>query len=181
MRWLDEYFSIVTRWGEEGVDWDYVENVEGADQYVPWVEGFDLLLTVYDDATFWSSGEIQNRSWMQKGPYIREYGIANGRAKDPATVSIFDTHTSEGDNLYQIEAYRPDEYIPKLIYSADEIDVVADIQTTLNDFVREWTANFMAGNMDIDENWEAFQEELKNIGVDEYLEIVQTVYDRMYK
>ena len=178
---VSEYFSIVTRWGEEGVDWDYVENVEGADQYVPWVEGFDLLLTVYDDATFWSSGEIQNRSWMQKGPYIREYGIANGRAKDPATVSIFDTHTSEGDNLYQIEAYRPDEYIPKLIYSADEIDVVADIQTTLNDFVREWTANFMAGNMDIDENWDAFQEELKNIGVDEYLEIVQAVYDRMYK
>ena len=82
---------------------------------------------------------------------------------------------------FSIEAYRPDEYIPKLIYSADEIDVVADIQTTLNDFVREWTANFMAGNMDIDENWEAFQEELKNIGVDEYLEIVQTVYDRMYK
>ena len=39
----------------------------------------------------------------------------------------------------------------------------------------------MAGNMDIDENWDAFQEELKNIGVDEYLEIVQTVYDRMYK
>ena len=178
---VSEYFSIVTRWGEEGVDWDYVENVEGADEWVAWVDGFDLLITVYDDATFWSSGEIQNRSWMQKGPYIREYGIANGRAKDPETVSIFDTHTSEADNLYQIEAYRPDEVIPKLIYNADEIDVVADVQTTLNDFVREWTANFMAGNMDIDENWDAFQEELKNIGVDEYLEIVQTVYDRMYK
>ena len=178
---VSQYFSIMTRWGEEGVDWDFAENVENADQYVAVVDGFELLLVVYDDASFWSSGEVQNRSWMQKGPYIREYAIANGRAADPETISLYDQHIAEGDNLYQINAYRPDEYIPKLIYSADEIDVVADIQTTLNDFVREWTANFMAGNMDIDENWDAFQEELKNIGVDEYLEIVQTVYDRMYK
>ena len=61
---VSQYFSIVTRWGEEGVDWDYVENVEGADQYVPWAEGFNVLFVVYDDATFWSSGEVQNRSWM---------------------------------------------------------------------------------------------------------------------
>ena len=178
---VSEYFSIMTRWGEEGVDWDFIENVENADELVATVDGFEKVLVYYDDGTFWSSGEIQNRCWMQTGPYIREYAIANGAGIDPNTISVYTRHGTEAHNLYQQSAYRPDEYIPKLIYSADEIDVVADIQTTLNDFVREWTANFMAGNMDIDENWDAFQEELKNIGVDEYLEIVQTVYDRMYK
>ena len=99
---VSQYFSIVTRWGEEGVDWDYVENVEGADQYVPWAEGFNVLFVVYDDATFWSSGEVQNRSWMGLGPCIREYGVANGRAVDPDLVSLYDQHIAEGDNLYLI-------------------------------------------------------------------------------
>ncbi len=172
---------IITRWGEEGKDWDYVENVEGADKWVAWVDGFDLLITVYDDAKFWSSGEIQNRSWIQAGPYIREYGIANGRAKDPATVSLFDTHVSAADNLYQIEAYRPDEVIPKLLFSSEEMEVIADVRTTLNDFVKEWTANFLSGNLDIDANWDAYVGELEAIGLQDVLDVTQTVYDRMYK
>lgn len=173
--------SIITRWGEEGVDWDYVQNVEGADQWVAWVDGFDLLITVYDDAKFWSSGEIQNRSFIQKGPWIREYGIANGRAKNPDSVSLFDQHVSAADNLYQNNAYRPDEVIPKLIYSAEEIEIVADIRTTLDEFRKEWTANFLSGNLDIDANWDAYVAELDNIGLPQVLEVVQGVYDRMYK
>jgi len=35
--------------------------------------------------------------------------------------------------------------------------------------------------VDIDAGWESFQEELKAIGIDEYREVLQTVYDRMYK
>ena len=49
------------------------------------------------------------------------------------------------------------------------------------DFVREWNANFMAGNLDIDANWDAYLEELNNIGMQQSLEVVQGVYDRMYK
>ena len=178
---ISEYFSIMTRWGEEGVDWDYVKNVEGADQWVAWVDGFDLLITVYDDAKFWSSGEIQNRSFIQRGPYIREYGIANGRAKNPADVSLFDTHVSAADNLYQKSGFRVDEVIPKLVYDAEEIEVVSDIKPALDSYRDEMTANFLAGTMDIDAEWDNYVAELNNIGLQDFVDVIQTVYDRMYK
>ena len=85
------------------------------------------------------------------------------------------------DNLYQVEGYRPDEVIPKLVYSEEEIEIVSEIGTTLNEYRNEWTANALAGNFDIDAEWENFLNEVKNIGVDELTEVYQTVYDRMYK
>ena len=145
------------------------------------MEGFEKLIVVYDDAKFWSSGEVQNRSYIQNGPFVREYGIANGRTRDPENISLFDKHVGEADVMYQQNAYRPDEVIPKLSYSAEEVEAVSDIQGTLYEFVEEWTANFLAGNMDIDANWDAYLAELENIGVNESLEVVQAVYDRMYK
>lgn len=178
---ISEYFSIMTRWGEEGVDWDYVKNVEGADQWVAWVDGFDLLITVYDDAKFWSSGEIQNRSFIQKGPYIREYGIASGRAKNPEDVSLFDTHVAAADNLYQKSGFRVDEVIPKLVYDAEEIEIVADVKPALDSYRDEMTANFLAGTMDIDAEWDNYVSELNNIGLQDFVDVIQTVYDRMYK
>lgn len=178
---VSELYSIMTRWGQEGVDWDYVKNVDGLENTVAWVEGFEKLIVVYDDAKFWSSGEVQNRSYIQTGPFVREYGIANGRTRDPENISLFDKHVGEADVMYQQNAYRPDEVIPKLSYSAEEVEAVSDIQGTLYEFVEEWTANFLAGNMDIDANWDAYLAELENIGVNESLEVVQAVYDRMYK
>ena len=184
---VSEYFSIVTRWGQEGVDWDYTENVEDADKYEAWVDGFDKLLLAYDDAKFWSSGEMQNRSYIQRGPYIRRYGVANGRLKLISESTEYDPqaeyqeHVNAADNLYQVESYRPDEVIPKLVYSEEEIEIVSEIATTLNEYRNEWTANALAGNLDIDADWDNFVNEVKNIGVDELTEVYQTVYDRMYK
>jgi len=172
--------SIITRWGQEGVDWDYVENVPDADKYVAWVDGFDKLITVYDDAKFWSSGEIQNRSFIQRGPFIREYGIANGRTKDPATSSIFDQHTNAADILYQENNYKPEKTVGKLIYTAEEMEILADIKVTITDYRNEMTANFLAGNIDIDEGWDAYVKELESMGLAQYLEIINDVYTRMY-
>ena len=178
---VSEYFSIVTRWGQEGVDWDYTENVPENEKYVAWVDGFEKLLLPYNDGEFWSSGKMQNRSYIQKGPYIRRYGVANGRLKDPATDTLYQKHVNAADNLYQIEAYKPDEVIGKLVYSAEEMEIVADIRPTLDDYRNEWTANALAGNVDIDAEWDNYINELKSIGVDELTEVYQTVYDRMYK
>ena len=178
---VSEYYSIMTRWGQEGVDWDYAENVPDADKYVAWADGFDKLLLAYDDAKFWSSGEIQNRTFLQRGPYIRRYGVANGRMKDPATSSEFDLHINAGDNLYQIEAYRPEELLLKLVYSEEEMETVADVLPTLKQFRDEWTANVLAGNTDIDADWDNYLNELNNIGLEELINVYQTVYDRMYK
>ena len=68
-----------------------------------------------------------------------------------------------------------------LIYTQEETEVYTDIKTTLDTYRDEATANFLAGNTDIDANWDAYVAELENIGLSELLEVVQAAYDRMYK
>jgi len=177
---VSQYHSISTRWGQEGIDWDYCENVKDADKYVAWVDGFEKLILAYDDAKFWSSGEIQNRSYIQKGPYIREYGIANGRMKDPSTATEYDAHVNAADNLYQVESYGPEKVVTKLIYTAEEMEILADLKVTINEYRNEMTANFLAGQIDIDAGWDAYVAELEAMGLAQYLEIINDVYTRMY-
>jgi putative aldouronate transport system substrate-binding protein len=44
--------------------------------------------------------------------------------------------------------------------------------------VEECIAKFITGHMNLETEWSRFQGELKNLGVDRYLEIIQTTYDQ---
>jgi len=178
---ISEYFSIMQRWGEEGVHWDYYKNVKNPEKYVSQYANFDIYIVAYDDDTFWGSGTVQNASWLQRGPYIRQYGIALGRGIDPQTLTPFSKNYADADIAYQSGNYKPKEYIPKLIYTAEESEKITEIMTTLRNYVLEATSNFLVGNIDIDSNWDAYVKELNAIGLDTVLEVVQKVYDRMYK
>lgn len=176
------HFSIMTRWGAEGVNWDYIENLPNADEYVSNVDGWPKFLVAYDDNAYWSGGLVQNAGYRQTGPYIRQYGIANGSAKSPEMLTPVIRRNNYTATLYQTSGWNPDEVIPKLSYSADESDEISEISTALKKYVKTSTANFLGGNSDIndDAQWQAFVDECNNIGLQEILKVVNTVYTRMY-
>ena len=144
------------------------------------VPGFDCMIYVYNDADFWSSGKIQNRSFMQSGPYIREYGVANGRCTPAGGVSAYDKICNDGNDVYQLGAYHMDKHVGKLNYTLEEMEIISEIKPNLDNYFNEMTANFCAGNVDIDANWDAYLAELENIGLSDYLEVISGVYARMY-
>lgn len=176
-----EYFGIMQRYGEEGVNWDFPDNIESLEGYVPYVDGFDIYFLPYDDDGFWGGSSVANASWRQLGPYVRQYAIANGKAINEKTVTGYMTAIGKAGMVYQDSGMRPAEIIPKLIYNTEESDRISEALVTLTSYVEEMTANFLAGNVDIESGWDAFQEELKMIGSEDVLEVVQIVYDRMYK
>lgn len=176
-----ENLSIVTRWGEEGVNWDYIANVESSENYQPLVEGWPVYLVAYDDPSYWSAGTVQNAGWRQTGPYIRQYGISNGSGKSPEMLTEFVRNYASAQALYQESGWNPDEVIPKLLYTAEETEAISEIRTTLLDYVKASTANFLAGNTDIDAGWEDFVAQCHTIGLDDVLSVVNEVYTRMYK
>lgn len=176
-----EYLSISQRWGEEGVNWDYAENVKNADAYTAKVNGFDLYLVAYDDKAYWSGEEPQNASWLQVGPVVRQYGIANGIGIDPSTVTQQSLNEAAADILYQTSGLAPEETISTLLFSAEENEVVAERESTLTNFVDEFVAAAVTGNIDVDAEWDSYLKEIDKIGVDALLEVYQTAYDRMYK
>ena len=144
-----EYLSISQRWGEEGVNWDYAENVKNADAYTAKVNGFDLYLVAYDDKAYWSGEEPQNASWLQVGPVVRQYGIANGIGIDPSTVTQQSLNEAAADILYQTSGLAPEETISTLLFSAEENEVVAERESTLTNFVDEFVAAAVTGNIDV--------------------------------
>lgn len=176
-----EYIGISQRWGEEGVDWDYASNVADTSAYKPSVEGFDMSIIAYDDGTFWGGTEVTNGSWRQTGPYVRQYGIANGWAIANDGTDEYTLNNNAAAYQYQNSDHEPAEVIPKLIYTEDESNEIAEIESILKSYVDESMGLFMTGAKDIDAEWDNYLKEIDKIGLDKYLEVVQGVYDRMYK
>lgn len=176
-----EYIGICQRWGEEGVDWDYAENLEDASEYVAGVEGFDLSIIAYNDSVFWGGSEAQNASWLQTGPFVRQYAIANGLANQAGNIDKYKAELNATLTLYQTSGHNPKEVAPVMNYTADESDEIGDIANSLINYVNEFKAGVLSGNIDIDKEWDAYLKEVDKIGIDAWLEVVQNVYDRMYK
>ena len=42
------------------------------------------------------------------------------------------------------------------------------------------TSAFLSGEKDIDKEWNSYIKELENIGYEDYLEVLQTAYDRVH-
>lgn len=179
---ISEELSIVTRWGEHGVDWDYVADLEDPSQYKTDYEvcGYAPYILAYDDTYVWSAGTMINRFWGQVGPFIRQYAIANGYANNVnVQTSPFDAHASEGIILYQTAGYAPEETIAKLIFSEEENAVIeaysTDIITCVKETISAWLLN---PETLTDESWATFKSTISDMHADEWLEVVQAAYER---
>jgi putative aldouronate transport system substrate-binding protein len=59
---VQRHLSIVTHWGEEGVNWDYPENVKNIEDYIPTQAGWPISIVPYGHEAFWQSSDIQDAS-----------------------------------------------------------------------------------------------------------------------
>lgn len=171
--------GIQSRFGKEGVDWAYAENMDITGM-VPTVDGFDPSIVMLDGDSNWKA-QLQNNCWRQSGVYVRTYGIANGRMLDPATVTIFNKLSYDSQKMYQDAALHPKYDPSQLIFNEEELEVLADIEETLEKYRAEFQANVLAGNIDLDKEWDNYLAELDKIGLDEWLSAYQDAFDRAYK
>jgi putative aldouronate transport system substrate-binding protein len=167
---VSEEFSIMTRWGEKGVD--YLEPA-ASDKSLYADMGYKPSLK---EVLAW--GKLQNKHWAQQGPYVRQYSISAGVVwgGNPLDTNI---PIAAAQKIYS--GKKPNEVIPKLIFTAEENDAISETLITLRTYVKESLANFVTGGMDLDKDWESYKKQLQTIGVDKVVKTVQTVYDRMYK
>lgn len=178
-----ELYSIMTRWGQQHVDWDYIKDMGDASQYEGLYEnaGFEKYIIVYNNDGFWSSGAPSNHGYRQQGPYVRQYGIYNGSAQPKGSFGKGDLNLAETNYKLRKDGYTDlCDPITKLIYNSEENEVASEIKATLDSYVNEYASAVIAGQKDLDATWADFQKEIKAIGVEEYLKVTQGVYDRMY-
>ena len=164
---MSEEFSVITRYGEKGVDW-----LVPAPGEVSMYPGYTPIMKFI--STSW--GQPQNKWWYQIGPFAREYAYSLG--------NVFDGNTLQ--TAYQAaiiqDAYtgkHPPEYILKLIFTPDEERSVREIMMTLDTYVTESIARFAVGQLNVDRDWNTYLAELRTLGLDTMLPVIQRVYDRM--
>ena len=181
---MREDISITNRFGERGVQWDYVQDIpNAASRFAQYLEGWTPKIITYDDVTYWSTPNVvSNAGWNQRGSGFLAYDIVHGRFLPQETMTEgYQTNLSSAISMYTKAAFGPKEVLGKLIYTDDEILVIGDIRSTLNSYVLEMTSNFLAGNRNIDASWDSYITELNNIGLTRMLSTMQIAYDRMHK
>ncbi len=77
--------------------------------------------------------------------------------------------------------YKPYYYVafPSTARStAEEADEVALLGTDLESFLDQYITKFIIGDLDIEENFDKFVDDVMAMGGARYVEIHQTIYDR---
>ena len=105
-----------------------------------------------------------NGPFVQDPGYILQY-YAKQEQRDALEL------WSWGDNPRQT-------LIPPVSLTVEESNEYAALSTQVTTLVDEMTIQFLTGEADLDTEWETFQSQLEQIGIERMLEIYQAALDR---
>lgn len=163
MRWLDYLFTeegaLLANYGVEGDTFEFDENGDPVytDKIVNNENGWTMTQTMA--SYLCPSAGIAN--WSD---WTRE--LAGVPEKDQACYDVW----SEADDTWRL----PSSVTLTQDESTERAALYADISTT----VKEQTAQFISGALDIESNWDAYIASLESSGIERAIEITQAAYDR---
>lgn len=167
MRWIDYWFDEINSY----------EASEGpVGERLFYDENGTLLL---GNGTETTVGAILPRASVCVNPFavralLKEYFVEKHIAY-PSTFPKVDFIT---ENV--LKYADPDPFNTKLYYTLEEAETISMLETDIKNFINRKSAEWIIGGT-IDEEWEAFQNDLMKMGMDQYLAVQQAAYDRMYK
>ncbi len=177
-RWLDYQLSeesmVKKGWGKEGVGWEVAP--EGTKDLFGNPAKWVRLPT---DETANPEAYAANKAYMFGiGP---QADLAARRlAQLPAVDDIYLTENYEQritlDTNQVVEFINPVRLPSTLFVAEQDSDEFNEIKTNLKDFVRKTCVQFIIGERDIENGWDAYLDELNNFKVDRYVEIYSAAY-----
>lgn len=172
IRWADYQFelgmTISMGAGEKGVGWDFSD--EGA-------IGIDGEQAVYTRI----QNDLDNQVWWEWGPYYKSISQRHGEEVDPEVPTI-EGVLYEAGALYEPYRIPRESKVPPLMFTMEESSVIGEAETNLVQHLEQFFAALGTGRADVDDDadWQEFQDGFTSIGLDNYLEIQQTAYDRQF-
>lgn len=85
-------------------------------------------------------------------------------------LSAFEQVKKDADDIYA--PYITKEPIPAYWLTPEESSEISTIQTDLDKYVKDTFASWVSGQSNIDEEWDAYREQLKVLGLDKYMEVM---------
>lgn len=179
------------RFGLENVNWqtkdEYLKANPGVELTARYgAMGYEGKYVFYNDVF----NTNNNLHWYDQMPYFSGEVEANGmyvsKFADGRTLGLDNNATCRQETATGVyQNYIPDSsvYCPNLHFTEEESETISTIQADLKKFVgEERVAYYLGQDCKLTSGGkDAFLAELKTIGLDEFLNICQTAYDRQYK
>lgn len=84
----------------------------------------------------------------------------------------------KADDMESCRPYFNSDFMPPVLLTVEEAEELAQIQTTIKDFVKQKQAEWISGQSDIDAEWDSYKKQLQDMGVERYVAIYQAASDR---
>ncbi|HJC25443.1 MAG TPA: extracellular solute-binding protein [Candidatus Eisenbergiella merdavium] len=170
--------SMIQMYGEEGKWWGKLDTPTESI-----LEGTDAIYWV-DSSTFTSDSNDEynkNTWWTGLMNQLAEFRASmSPRPEDLYTPTAYEARLF--DETSKVVDYFYPEYLPKNIFleDEDEADTFATLQTSLQEYVKTSMAQFITGELSLENDWDSYVSTLDGYGVDNYVELYQKAYDVYY-
>ncbi len=166
---------LVTRWGEEGVDWDYIENTEFKDMAEGnGAYGGTARFVIHNQ------GFRTNCRWFYNCTYVnvKQFQIFIHPTADDYTTTFW--RKLMEDVIIQEEVGQPPEQFQVFLRTAEEEELFHEFNTELSSVIHTACKEFAMGIKDPnnDADWQEYLDELKALKFERWAEIAQASYDR---
>jgi len=153
---------ILNNFGVEGVtfQWD-----NGFPRYT------DLITNNPDGLSMNEIMSLHMRS-MSSGPFVQSPNYVVQFQRLPQQINAIELWGDQDNPASTL--------MPPVSYSAEETQAIARILGDLNTYRLEMVANFIIGNASLDNDWDAFVENMINMGAHEVIEVHQQAVDRFF-
>ncbi len=162
MRYLDYAYSeeghMLFNFGEEGVSYNMID---GYPTYT------DIITNNPDGKSFTDALYIYARP-NGNGPFVQDPRYMEQSASLPEQKKALEVWSDNDADKTQL---------PRLLLTTEESDRIARIKSDLDTYTSESFMSFILGTMSIDD-YDEYLNQLKSIGVDEYVQVYQEAYER---
>ncbi|MCP4406050.1 MAG: extracellular solute-binding protein [bacterium] len=172
-RWAEGMYELETTLrsiaGVLGRDWDWAEKDEIGINGKPAIWKRHLKF-----------GQLQNANWSQAGisyrPNHLRLGEVAGKAEDNLELILY----RETNEKYEPYGRPLEKLIPPMTFTEDQSMELAEMGTTIQNYIREMLARFVTGDVDIETGWDEYVATLDSMGLSRYIEIHQEAYNTMW-
>lgn len=163
MRWLDYLFTeegaLLANYGIEGDTFEF--NEEGEPEFTDKILNNENGWTMTQTVASYLCPSAGIANWSD---WTRE--LAGVPEKDQACYDVW----SEADDTWRLPS--------SVTLTQDESTERAALYADISTIVKEQTAQFISGALDIESNWDAYISSLEASGIERAIEITQAAYDR---
>ncbi len=175
-RWADVQFgeeaTYRSSWGPEGEGWTKAESG------VLGINGEQALYVVKEAVNNTDATTVQNIAVPNIALANRTSTFRLGQAAvgdDNSEVRLY-----EAASKYYFP-YAKYQTFPIMVLGLDESTKLAEMKTAINSYTNEMISAFLAGHKSLDTDWDAFVSEYNALKLNDYLELLQNAYDKVYK